>query len=834
MRSKISVSLQNLRKNVLFQNLAKFAKFNLIKTKEMAYMLIKKSISIILTLALISTTLHCSATNNIVPVNGGGTGGTVQSAVPVTKTTFDAQKTSGGFSLQSMKAKIDEVINPQKSKADPREIRSRSNEDKTELRDNPSGKCGDTCSWSLDTSTGAITISGTGKMDNYPDSVPTPWANYKSSIESVIINDGITSIGQYAFSSCSKLKSVTIPASVKDINKRAFQYDSNLNEINVNKNNSNYTSIDGVLFTKDKKQLIIYPAGIPNSTYVIPDGTTKVWTDAFTSCKNLKSITIPASCIDFPGGAISEGTTNLENITVDENNPNYKIVDEILFTKDDQTLVRCPPQKVFDKNEYGEYEIPDSVTTVDGYAFQNCKKLIRIQIGKLISSLNYLPFQGCSNLNAFLVAIGNANFTEINGVLFSKDKEDKDKKHLIAYPIGSFGTSYEIPDNVITIAESAFARATNLTSVTGKDVKTIGRYAFRACSNLKTVKFSDSVEVINENAFISCESLESIDFLNSVTIISNNTFSNCKALKSVTIGENVKIIATSAFLNCSSLASLYLGNNITSIATNAFSGCTALTSLALSNDYEVSIFKSIFSSSQIEKLTLGNDITFIAPDTFSDCSKLASVTLDNNYTVSEFKHVLPYFQIKNITIGNKVTCIENNTFSNCSSLKAVIIPDSVTSIKSKAFYSCKVLSDVCYLGTSDPGKSSNEVFGACPKLAYVKVIENYIDDTFCGIKVSKSSESSSNPINPKEDLLTKIAIFLPIAIIGITAIIISIIFFKYKALKNTAAKSDGYMPLLNEDEIVDFPCDDHFKLPSLEIVTPLPGGPMPFIEEFEM
>ena len=104
--------------------------------------------SIILTLALIATTVPCSAAN-IVPINDGHVA--IPPSAPVFKTSTDSKNPSVGFSLQTMKSKIDEIINPQKSK--------------TALRDNPSGTCGSNCSWSLNTETGELTISGKGAIE---------------------------------------------------------------------------------------------------------------------------------------------------------------------------------------------------------------------------------------------------------------------------------------------------------------------------------------------------------------------------------------------------------------------------------------------------------------------------------------------------------------------------------------------------------------------------------------------------------------------------------------------------------------------------------------------
>lgn len=111
-----------------------------------------------------------------------------------------------------------------------------------------SGTCGDDLIWSLDDN-GTLTISGTGNMMDYPLS-DSPWRRYR--IENIIIDEGVTSIGYCTFGECYSLTSITIPSSVTSISERAFPCYSKLTSINVDKDNENYCSVDGILFNKTK------------------------------------------------------------------------------------------------------------------------------------------------------------------------------------------------------------------------------------------------------------------------------------------------------------------------------------------------------------------------------------------------------------------------------------------------------------------------------------------------------------------------------------------------------------------------------------------------------
>ena len=164
-----------------------------------------------------------------------------------------------------------------------------------------SGTCGDNLTWTLDDS-GTLTISGTGDMTNYSPSSDVPWYRSRSSIKTVIIENSVTSIGYRAFYDCSSLTSITIPDSVTSIGYRAFYGCSSLTSIKVSENNLKYSSQDGVLFDKEKTELIQCPGGKVGS-YTIPDSVTSIGDSAFAGCNSLTSITIPDSVTSIGGYA---------------------------------------------------------------------------------------------------------------------------------------------------------------------------------------------------------------------------------------------------------------------------------------------------------------------------------------------------------------------------------------------------------------------------------------------------------------------------------------------------------------------------------------------------
>ena len=163
-------------------------------------------------------------------------------------------------------------------------------------------------------------------------------------IPSTIGGKKVTSIGYHAFYDGSSLTSITIPEGVTSIDSYAFDDCSSLTSINVSENNKNYCSVDGVLFNKDKTELIQYPIKKEGTSYKIPNSVTSIGDSAFRRCKNLTSITIPEGITSIGYDAFYM-CSSLTSINVSENNKNYCSVDGVLFNKDKTELIQYPIKK---------------------------------------------------------------------------------------------------------------------------------------------------------------------------------------------------------------------------------------------------------------------------------------------------------------------------------------------------------------------------------------------------------------------------------------------------------------------------------------------------------
>jgi hypothetical protein len=261
-----------------------------------------------------------------------------------------------------------------------------------------------------------------------------------------------------------------MPAGVTDIGDTMFNRCYGLTSVSVDSANAHYSSEDGVLFNKDKTELILYPK-LKKGAYKIPGNVIKIADLAFYSCKGLTSITIP-NTVTAIGNRMFSGCASLTSVT-----------------------------------------IPNSVETVGYGAFGGCTGLKSVTISGVMTKIDSLAFKYCKNLLSINVTPGNGHHSSENGVLFNKNKTE-----LIQYPIEKKG-AYAIPKSVIRIEDYAFAHCSSLTSVTiPSGVTYIGERAFEDCRKLKSLTIPNSVISIGKNAFSFCWGLTTITIQNPVPL----------------------------------------------------------------------------------------------------------------------------------------------------------------------------------------------------------------------------------------------------------------------------------------------------------------------------
>ena len=604
-----------------------------------------------------------------------------------------------------------------------------------------SGSCGSNLTWELD-SDGTLTISGTGEMNYYN----TPWESNRSEIKKVILKNGVTSIGDYAFRDCSNMTSVTIPKGVKSIGSRAFYNCSRLTSVTIP---DSVTSIGSYAFgaCNNIKEVHItdiaawckisfwhetnssnpsnpfayaynlYLNGTLVADLVIPNSVTSIRPYAFYGCSSLTSVTIPNSVTSI-GDRTFEGCSSLTSVTI----PNS--VTDIW----ERAFSCC--------SSLTSITIPNSVTGIADDAFEGCSSLTSVTIPNSVTSIGVSAFSGCSSLTNITIPnsvtdIGGDAFEGCSSLTNITIPNSVTSMGYCAFEGCSNLTSITIPNSLTSIREHAFSGCSSLTSVTiPNSVTSIREYAFSGCSSLTSVTIPNSVTSMGFCAFRGCGSLMSITIPNSMTSIEENAFEGCSSLTSVTIPNSVTCIGDCAFEGCSSLTNITISNGVTSIGDCAFEGCSSLTNVTIPNSV-TSIGDLVFyDCTGLTNVTISSSVASIGRYAFFNCSNLTSVTIPNSVKNIETGAFEGCSSLTSVTIPNSVTDIEDGTFEGCSSLTNVTIPNSVTSIGRTAFDRCARLDGVAILN-SECQISEAYRYDHTPALGYVSrtTIYGYIDST---------------------------------------------------------------------------------------------------------
>jgi hypothetical protein len=460
-----------------------------------------------------------------------------------------------------------------------------------------------------------LTISGTGAMANYYKASEVPWYSYRSSITSVVINPGVTSIGDWAFDNYSRLTSITIPNSVTSIGANALRYCSGLTSI----------SIPGSV-TRIGNSAFRYCSGLTAIT--IPSSVTSIGSSTFDGCTGLTSMTIPSSVTSI-GGYAFYSCRGLTSVSIPSS----------VTSIGNSAFAYC--------SGLTSISIPSSVTSIGSDAFSSCSGLTSVIVPNSVTSIGGGAFYYCSGLTELTIPFIGTSPTATNEqfeVIFRTIPQSL-KKVTITEPCTSIPryafnswrglTSVSIPSSVTSIGDHAFVDCSGLTSMTiPNSVTSIGDYAFRNCSGLTSMTIPNGVTSIGEGVFYDCSGLTSMTIPSTLTSIGKAAFFDCSGLTSISIPSLVTSIGNYAFGGCFGLTSISNHSSVTSIGDGVFSGCSGLTSITIPSSVTSIGLRAFYFCSGLTSISIPSSVISIGDEAFYYCYRLTSMIAANPIPVN--------------------------------------------------------------------------------------------------------------------------------------------------------------------------------------------------------
>ena len=487
-------------------------------------------------------------------------------------------------------------------------------------------------------------------------------------LESVTLPESLISIGSNAFSGCDSLTAVHIPASVQTIERGAFGRCDALQEITVEAENACYISLNGILYTADRKTLLQCP-GAKTGYITIPDSVISLERSAFADCAQITGVTVPSG-VTILEYRVFDGCRSLENI----------VLPDSLTAIGEECFERCDSLK--------EIDLPETLTSIGESAFRECESLQKITLPKGITRIEDFTFCYCESL-----------------------------------------TEIEIPDGVTSIGEQAFSGCAMSEISLPENLTDIGRNAFSSCDSLEKIVIPDEVYHINNSVFMYCENLSEVILPEDLTGIGVQSFWGT-ALTSITIPGRVTSIDTSAFYN-SKLQQVRIPASVTFIGDSAFGNIDDLETIIFEGsapEIEGKPFAYITATAyypannatwtESVRQQYGGTITWKAGDGSGAAENLrwdfdvstGSLTVSGdgpmgNYVMSTVPWRAHREEIQSVIVEEGITTVGAMTFCNFPKLTSVSLPSTLTSVENNAFaYSSGLTSITIPSGVTEIGK----------------------------------------------------------------------------------------------------------------------------------
>ncbi len=632
------------------------------------------------------------------------------------------------------------------------------------------GEYNEDIGWAFDSATGTLTVSGFGDM---PGSEPgyRPWEEHNEDITAIVVGEGITSVGDYAFMDCCSAESVLLSDSITHIGNSAFYRCESLLEIELPEGLES-VSVGAFAFCESLTEIEL-PEGVTvisddlfecctSLTSVgFSDDVTYIGSSAFYGCSSLVSFELPAGVTElYP---LTLGCCrSLSELTVDPDNEAFYSESNCIIERDSGTVVQgCTLSVIPDDGSVtviGEcaftgmdrmtsISIPNGITEIHNSAFSGCSSVADVYIPESVTYVGPSVFSGCDMLASIFCGGSAAGWDSgwrrhcdaslmTNCINSETDYEstgecgesvywklDTDTFTLVIYGEGAM-TDYTYFD-----AEYANlpwrTNSDHLRVVVEEGVTHIGAYAFYKSARLTSISLPKSLVSIGDYAFYSGAVNTAVSVPEFVTDIGDYAFYSCPA-SSVAIGVSVKNIGNQAFRGGhASTLKLFSAEEI---GPYAFAFCSNLTSVELPDNLKT-IENNAFYGCGITSAVIPESVEYINTQAFGSCDSLESLTVEdgNGHYYSEGNciirrsdsYLVQGCNNSEIPMDGSIKGIENGAFYGLDSISSVIVPEGVSFIEAYAFAHCSSLESIAIPeSTINIGRG---VFEGCTSLTKVYI-----------------------------------------------------------------------------------------------------------------
>ena len=511
------------------------------------------------------------------------------------------------------------------------------------------GSCGAGVIWTLENET--LTISGNGKMSDFSSSGNTPsWYIYKDNIKKVIIESGVTHIGNYAFYQYANLEEVLLSEGLLSIGGYSFNGCSKLVSIDFPVS----LKIIGGFYDQENKTATMNTMPFADCTSLesveIPSGVCGVASRAFLGCNNLQTL--------------YWGVANYMENTWLTYNSSYRA------TNGYNPFYGCPIKEV----TFGEKvdSIPDNL-------MYGCAQLASV---KTMGSVEYVgsgAFEGTYWLDSYPVGpvyVDKVLYTYHGKMVVPTEVSVKEGTKTItdwAFRNQTYLTKITIPSTLTYMGENTFNGCTSLGELKWNAVKCADFESHPFPESLSFVELGNQVSYIPSYTFQGCKGIFELKLPNSLLEIGNHAFSGCEGLVSIELPSNVNRIGDYAFEGCSNLGSITIPEKVTYLGGYAFFNCTSLLEVgfkAVSCKDGSRLLGASFNQCPVERFIIGDKVERLP------------------------KYICQNLKITELVIPNSVETIGESCFSGCKNLKSLIIGESVDTISNNVFSGCSALIDV--------------------------------------------------------------------------------------------------------------------------------------------